>query len=257
MRDGETSSKNWICLFTCLNVRAIHLELVENMLTESFLLCIRRFIACRGTPKMIISDNANQFKLGNKIIQKLWKNVTKNIDVKSYIADSGIIWKYTVEYAPWKGGFYERLIGITKRSLRKSFGKSTLNRIELVTLLTETEGTINRRPLLYVSDDINSSQVITPAHFTIINHKTGAPDVEEEFYPEQNLSETLLGTWKRGQYYLNQFWEIWLSEYMPALRERGAFQMKPTRGEVNRKPNRGEIVIVKEERFTTWKLEIS
>ena len=32
--------KVWVCLFTCLTVRAIHIELVEDMSTKEFLLCL-------------------------------------------------------------------------------------------------------------------------------------------------------------------------------------------------------------------------
>lgn len=55
----ETVSKKvWVCLFTCLAIRAIHLELVEDMSAEEFILCLRRFMARRGIPRQIISDNA-------------------------------------------------------------------------------------------------------------------------------------------------------------------------------------------------------
>ena len=57
VKDDKTT-KNWICLFTCLNVRAVHLELISDMTTVNFLLCVRRFIARRGTPSLIISDNS-------------------------------------------------------------------------------------------------------------------------------------------------------------------------------------------------------
>jgi hypothetical protein len=46
--------KVWICLFTCMITRAIHLEIVGDMTTVSFLNCLRRFIATRGTPQEII-----------------------------------------------------------------------------------------------------------------------------------------------------------------------------------------------------------
>ena len=41
-------------------VRAVHLELVEDMSADEFLLCLRHFIARRGVPRQIISDNARQ-----------------------------------------------------------------------------------------------------------------------------------------------------------------------------------------------------
>ena len=84
----------------------------------------------------------------------------------------GITWKNTVEYAPWKGGFYERLVGIVKRSLRKSLGLKKLYREEFCTILSETEAVVNSRPLLYVGDDINSREVLTPVRFLTPSHRT-------------------------------------------------------------------------------------
>ncbi|GFT46267.1 integrase catalytic domain-containing protein [Trichonephila clavipes] len=51
--------KSYIVLFTCRVTRALHLELVSDMTTNSFLLAFRRFLARRGNCKVIYSDNAN------------------------------------------------------------------------------------------------------------------------------------------------------------------------------------------------------
>ena len=42
--------KVWVCLFTCVVVRAIHLEIVTDLSAEDFLLALCRFIARRGKP---------------------------------------------------------------------------------------------------------------------------------------------------------------------------------------------------------------
>ena len=47
--------------------RAVHLELVQDMTTEEFLLAFKHFIAQRGTPVEIISDNAAIFKLARDV----------------------------------------------------------------------------------------------------------------------------------------------------------------------------------------------
>ena len=72
------------------------------------------------------------------------------------------------------GGFYERLVGITKMSLRKSIGRVSLTSSQLQTILTEVEPIINTRPLAYVDNHLEN-QIITPAHFLSINIKTGTP----------------------------------------------------------------------------------
>lgn len=53
--------KRWVCLFTCLSVRAVHLEVVPSLDTQSCLDAIHRFIARRGQPSTIISDNGTNF----------------------------------------------------------------------------------------------------------------------------------------------------------------------------------------------------
>ena len=51
-----------------MSVRAIHLELLNDMVTSEFLMALRRFIAQRGQPDSILSDNASQFKTASKLI---------------------------------------------------------------------------------------------------------------------------------------------------------------------------------------------
>ena len=79
---------------------------------------------------------------------------------------------------PCKGGFNERLVGLTKRSLRKALGRSKCSKIELITTVNETKALINSRPLTYVDTDINLHHVLTPAHFLTLNQRTGYPDIE-------------------------------------------------------------------------------
>ena len=62
------SKKVWVCLYTCLVVRAIHMELMLDMSAEEFLLGLRRFIARWEKPKQLISDNASQFKLSSSVL---------------------------------------------------------------------------------------------------------------------------------------------------------------------------------------------
>ncbi len=64
----SATQKVWVCLFTCLAVRAVHLEIIYDISVEQFLLCHRRFISRCGKPKEIISDNASQFKLAKSTV---------------------------------------------------------------------------------------------------------------------------------------------------------------------------------------------
>ena len=106
--------KVWICLFTCYVTRAVHLDVVPDQATETFLRCLRRFAARRGLPAKFISDNGKTFKAAAKYL----KAVFKDGKVKEYLAGLGTDWLFNIERAPWWGGAFERLVKSTKRCLR-------------------------------------------------------------------------------------------------------------------------------------------
>ena len=54
--------KAYIALFTCAAKRAVHLKLCENLTTNCFKKVIKEFVARRGVPKLIVSNNAKTFK---------------------------------------------------------------------------------------------------------------------------------------------------------------------------------------------------
>ena len=149
-------SKVWVCLFTCVATRGINLERIEDMTPEHFLMALRRFISRRGKPEVIISDEAPQFRVADTALEKAWQKILRDAEVQSYVSAQGITWLFINELSPWMGGFYERLIGITKMALKKSIGRLSLTSIQLQTTLSEIEAIVNSRPLIYLEDDVNS-----------------------------------------------------------------------------------------------------
>ena len=97
MKVNRQTQKVWICLYTCLATRAIHLELMNDMTTKRFLLGFRRFIARHGKPNKIISDNAVQFKLASDTISRLWGQILTEKDTASYAVNENIQWSLTIE----------------------------------------------------------------------------------------------------------------------------------------------------------------
>ena len=77
----EGRRKVWVCLLTCIAVRAIHLEIVADLSAEQFLLALSRFITRRGKPPRNILDNASQFNLTKSLLDIAWENIIRDPDV--------------------------------------------------------------------------------------------------------------------------------------------------------------------------------
>lgn len=58
--------KCYVSIFVCLACKAVHLEVVSDLTTESFLAALSRFISRRGKPISITSDNTTNFKGANR-----------------------------------------------------------------------------------------------------------------------------------------------------------------------------------------------
>jgi len=262
VKEGNTVQKMWICLFTCLAVRAIHLELVKGLSAQLFLDCLRRFIARRGKPTTIISDNAPQFHLVKSGLDQQWRNVHQDEAVLSFFSYEAIEWRFTTALAPWKGGFYERLVGVVKRALRKGMGQRVLYWDKLMTLLSEVEAIVNTRPLTYIYEDFNSKFVLTPSHFLLGGYNNAIPfntqdDVDDDDYvPSLNSPQSLLQYWKKNQKQLQLFWNEWSKGYLLSLRESLPLVHKGPRSQIRRQPELGEIVILRDNGLPrrAWKL---
>ena len=68
---NRNMSKVYIALFTCAVTRAVHLELFQDISVDVFLRSFRRFFARKGSPTMIVSDDAKTFKLAAKLLRQL------------------------------------------------------------------------------------------------------------------------------------------------------------------------------------------
>lgn len=147
-------TKAWIALYTCAVYRAIHLEVVTSLSTESFLQSLRRFIARRGRPYVIYSDNGKNFIGAHSALSNIDWNTISTI-----ASNQKIRWKFNPPAAPWWGGWWERLVRMVKDILKRVLGRASLNYEELSTILCDCEQVINSRPITYVSEEDRKSVV--------------------------------------------------------------------------------------------------
>ena len=236
----KESNKAWICLFTCCVTGAIHLDLVSDMSTVTFIRALKRFSARRGLPRRILSDNAKTFKAAAKHL----KAVFDCQEVKLYLSDVGVEWMFNLEKAPWWGGVFERLVKSTKRCLRKTIGQARFSFDELLTVIVEIEGIINSRPISYLnSDDIE--EPLTPSHLLVGRRILNLPDNlahYEEGDEEFEVTDEVLQ--RRARYLssvLNHFWSRWSKEYLLKLRD--AHRQKHSTG-TSTTMQVGDIVLV-------------
>ena len=205
--------KRWLCLFTCLATRAIHLEMAWALDTESFLNCFTRFTSRRGIPSEFTSDNGTNFVGAVKEIRDLVNQLDSDrIQQKTTHMFNKVTWHFNPPAAPHFGGVHEAMIKSAKHSIYAVLGNSDIRDEELITAFTAAEGLLNSRPLTYQSSDPKDITALTPNHF--LHGQIG-----DEVAPESVDYTTfnLRNRWRRVQQLLNQVWSRWLKEYLPTL----------------------------------------
>ena len=205
---------------------------------------LERFIARRGRPRRIYSDNGAT----SKAAEKWLKRVQPDEQCNSFLTDRTIEWKFNLSRGPWWGGQFERLIGLFKRAFHKSTGNGILSFKELEDVVLDVEVALNDRPLSYLEDDIELP-VLTPATMLNVN-PSRLPELKPRHLDEKDLRRRakFLKGCKRA------VWKRWSREYIRSLRERHA----NAGGKQASCPRRGSAVIIADEskNRNTWKLGI-
>lgn len=216
VRKSARLIKKYIALFVCMATKAVHIEVVNDLTTESFLAALRRFISRRGLVTDLYSDNATNFVGANNELKKLYAFLQDEQDqLKSGLSIDRIQWHFIPPKAPHFGGLWEAGIKSTKRILYKMMGGASLRDEEFVTLLIEIESILNSRPLCPLSNDPNDLSFLTPGHFLIGGNLRALP--------EPNLEEVKIGRlsrWQLVQRMQQQFWARWKKEYLQELQNR-------------------------------------
>ena len=232
-KGSNREGKAYIALFACSLTRGVHLELLPSLETEKFLPCLKRFIARRGRPKTLYSDNGGTFVKAAKWL----KTVRRDEKVQGYLEQQEIQWQFNLSRAPWWGGQFERLIGVVKRAFYKTIGAATLTWDELSEIMLDVEIQINRRPLSYVEDDVQLP-TLTPSTF-LFQRSSLLPEQEPWREEDVNLR-------KRAKYLKSckeQLWRRWTREYLTTLRERHNLNHKRRNFQVTV----GDVVIIRSE----------
>ena len=146
--------KRYGVLFTCLAVRAVHIEVAHSLDTSSFINALRRFIARRGSPRVIRSDNDTNLTSGERELREAIGGWNKS-KIGEFLLQKEVRWVFNPPAASHMGGIWERMIRSVRKVLNALLKNQSPNDEGLSTLMCEVEAILNSRPLTKVSDDPN------------------------------------------------------------------------------------------------------
>ncbi|XP_078797113.1 uncharacterized protein LOC144989073 [Oryzias latipes] len=132
---GRRSEKRWGIIFKCLTVRAVHLDVLSSLDTDSFLMAFRRFAARRGTPAELYSDQGTNFKGGERELNEAFAAMSP--DLQRLLAPSKIQFHFNPPASPHFGGVWEREIRSVKTALYITVGVQPVQEEVLRTVLIE------------------------------------------------------------------------------------------------------------------------
>lgn len=247
LRRKAPTDKGYIAIFVCFSTKAVHLELVSSLSTQSFISAVRRMSARRGIPAHIYCDNGTNF-IGAKnelprLLKKACENQTK--EIINILCNDGIQWHFNPPTAANFGGLWEAAVRSTKHHLKRIVHNTKLTFEELSTLLCQIEATLNSRPLCTISEDEDHLEILTAGHFLTGAALNSIPEPDITMIPENRLNR-----WQLVQRMTQHFWKRWSNEYLSTLQTRSKwYKMKEN-------IKLGTLVLIREENLPTsrWML---
>ena len=218
VKEGRKELKRWGALFTCMASRAIHVEVVATMSTDSFINALRRFVSLRGAVRRIRSDQGTNFVGASNELKCALKEID-DTRVREYFNEHDCEFMFNPPHASHQGGVWERQIRNVRAILTTLLNENStqLDDDGLRTLMSEAAAIVNSRPLTTETlNDPTSLAPLTPNHLLTLKSSVLPP-------PPGNFQRPDLYSrrrWRRVQYLAEQFWVRWKREYLQQLQQR-------------------------------------
>lgn len=205
----NTTVKAYICVFVCMVTKAVHLELVSSLHSDSFLKALHRFINLRaGAVRHMYSDNGRNFVGADRALHEAAQEWL-DAPVMAFLQNRSVEWHYNPPYAPHHGGLWEAAVKSTKHHLKRVCQKQLYTYEDMATLLTKISACLNSRPLTPMSTDPTDLTTLTPGHFL-----TGQPILAPYEPLLADVPLNRLSSWQKLQKIQQEFWERWSQEYI-------------------------------------------
>jgi len=144
--------KVYVCVFVCMAIKAVHLELVSDLTTDGFLAAFRRFTARRGIPTHVYSDNGTNFVGANNRLKELYVlfNSEEHKDrINRFSIGHRVSWHFIPPFAPHFGGLWESVVKSFKHHFKRGELLFTFEELNIFTV--EVEGILNSRNIKFLS----------------------------------------------------------------------------------------------------------
>ena len=219
-KQGRKEQKRYGLLFTCFCSRAIHIEMLNDLSTDSFINGLRCFIAIRGVVRQIKSDQGTNFVGAKNAFNEALKEMDTD-RLTAFLAEKQCDFIMNAPHSSHVGGVWERQIRTVRNILSStlSLSSSRLDDASLRTFFYEAMAIVNSRPLSVDNlNDPKSLLPLTPNHLLTMKPVTALPPpgkfIREDMYARKR--------WRHVQYLAEQFWSRWHKEYLSniAIRQR-------------------------------------
>ena len=241
VKEGRKILKRYGLLFTCFSLRAVHIELLASLETDSFIQALRRFVGRRGAVREIRSDCGTNFVGAESEMKEAMEEMDQK-KIGEFLLEQGcdyIVWERNTPKASHMGGVWERQIRTVKDVLG-SIMKSSPRRLDeesLRTFLAEAEAIVNSRPLTLENLNDPESKPLCPNQILTMKTKVASspPGV---FQGEAVYSRK---RWRVVQHMADTFWSRWRKEYLKILQSRNKWT------ETKRNLQVDDVVVMKDD----------